>query len=289
MFAMKLRLGMIILFLLFVLGCSSTKQLTAPVVRIKGSDTMLSLARLWAEEYMKQHPGVSVYVEGGGSATGFGALIKGEIDICTASRPMRSQEARALAEKRGSLGLSFLAAKDALSIYVNPENPVRDLSLSQLKDIFTGKVRNWTLVGGKDQPILIMTRSPNSGTYLYFQEHVLEGEPYAPSAQIMPTTQVVINAVASNVNAIGYGGIAYEWPIVHCSVDGIAPSEENVIKGIYPIARYLYLYTRDTPRGYVKQVIDWVQSPPGQQVVRKARYFPIFPWEKRGTDREVIF
>ncbi len=270
------KLGLLALSLL-ILGCGIPPSSTRPIVRIKGSDTMLPLTKLWAEEFMRQHPGVSVYTEGGGTEDGIKALIQGKIDISTASRPMRPEEARGLAERQSSLGYSFLVAKDALSVFVHPENPARDLSLKQLRDIFTGRVINWKEVGGRDQPIMVIIRPPNSGTYLYFQEHVLEGQAYASSAQTLPTNPSVVNAIAAHANAIGYGGFAFERSVVHCQVEGVVPSEENVRKDVYPITRYLHLYTRDTPRGYSKQFIDWVISPAGQQVVRKAGYFPIFP------------
>ncbi len=238
---------------------------------------MLPLTKLWAEEFMRQHPGVSVHTEGGGTEDGIKALIQGKIDISTASRPMRPEEARGLAERQSSLGFSYLVAKDALSIYVHPDNPVRNLSLVQLRDIFTGRIPSWKEAGGQDQAILVLIRPPNSGTYLYFQEHVLEGHAYTSSAQTMPTNQAVVNAIAAHPNAIGYGGFAFEKSVVHCQVEGVMPSEENVVKDIYPITRYLHLYTRDAPRGYSKKFIDWVLSPAGQRVVRKAGYFPIFP------------
>lgn len=270
------KLGLLVLSLL-MLDCSNPPRSTKPIVRIKGSDTMLPLTKLWAEEFMRQRPGVSVYTEGGGTEDGFRALTQGKIDISTASRPMRPEEARGLAERQSSLGYSFLVAKDALSIFVHPENPIRELSLAQLRDIFAGRIVNWKEVRGRDQPIMVFIRPPNSGTYLYFQEHVLEGQAYTSSAQTLPTNQAVVNAIAVHSNAIGYGGFAFEQSVVHCQVEGVRPSEENVRRDVYPIIRYLHLYTRDTPRGYSKQFIDWVLSPTGQQVVRKAGYFPIFP------------
>ena len=229
----------------------------------------------WAEEYMKQNPDISIYVEGGGSAQGFKSLIGGEIDICTASRPMLSYEVRQLAEKHQRLGISHLVAKDALSIYLNPKNPIKNLKMEQLKDIYTGKILNWKEVGGKDQPILVLTRSPNSGTYLYFKEHVLLNEDYKDDSEILYSTQAVVDQVLENENAIGYGGTAYGDKVVHC-INGIEPSIANVIKDVYPIARYLYLYTLDTPKGHIKDFIDWILDMPGQVIVAKVGYIPLF-------------
>lgn len=265
-----------LILLIFMAGCAGTHQRQVYVIRLKGSDTMLLLATRWAEEYMKEHPSVSVYAEGGGSALGFKSLIKGEIDIGAASRPIQANEARQLAEKYGKIGMGFWVAKDALSIYLNPENPIRNLSLAQLKAIFTGDISNWEQVGGNQQPIDVIIRSPNSGTYLYFKEHVLEGESYSSAAKTLSTTAAVVKAISERVGAIGYGGIAYGQNLIHCQINHVAPTEQNVRTDTYPIIRYLYLYTIDTPQGEVKSFIDWVLKD-GQKVVRQVGYIPI--WE----------
>jgi phosphate transport system substrate-binding protein len=266
----------LISLIIIIEGCAGIHQQQVNVIRLKGSDTMLLLTTRWAEEYMKEHPTVSVYVEGGGSALGFKSLIKGKIDICAASRPIQAQEARQLAEIYGRIGMGFWVAKDALSIYLNPENPVRDLTLSQLKAIFTGEITNWEHVGGNKQPISVIIRSPNSGTYLYFKEHVLEGQSYSPDAPTVSTTAAVVKAVSENDGAIGYGGIAYGQNLIHSKINNVAPTEENVRNDTYPIVRYLYLYTIDTPQGEVTSFIDWVLKD-GQKIVKKVGYFPI--WE----------
>jgi phosphate transport system substrate-binding protein len=224
---------------------------------------------------MKANPGISVYAEGGGTATGMEALIKGEVDICTASRPINPSEARRLVQRQGYLGVSILVAKDALSIYLHPENPVRNLTVAQVKDIYTGKISIWKQVGGKDAPIVLLSRSPNSGTYLYFQEHVLDEQPYSPAIRTMPGTEAITQAVAENPNAIGYGGIAYGQKLVHCKINGVAPTEANVRNDSYPVSRYLYFYTIKEPGGNVKKFIDWVLSKDGQAAVKKIGYVPL--------------
>jgi phosphate transport system substrate-binding protein len=257
-------------------ACSSTRPISSSAIRIKGSDTMIVLSDLWAEEYMQRHPGISIYADGGGTAVGIEALIKGEVEICTASRPLRPSEVQRLVKRYNNLGIAFLVARDALSIYLHPDNPVRNLSLEQVKGIFTGSITNWQAVGGKNESIMALSRSPNSGTYLYFQEHVLGGEPYGKNVVTMPTTAAITEAVSQNPQAIGYGGIAYGPDLVHCKINGISPTEENVRKETYPIARYLYFYTIDKPRGTVKAFIDWVLSKEGQRVVKEVDYIPLF-------------
>lgn len=263
---------------LSLLACSATRSLSpsAHTLRLKGSDTMVPLVQRWAEEFMQRHAGIAVYVEGGGTATGFDALIKGEIEICMASRPLRSLEARQLVERQQNLGVATLVAKDGLSIYLHPDNPVRNLSLAQLRDIYLGKIKYWREVGGSEEAIVVLSRSPNSGTYLYFQEHVLDGQAYGSHAISMPTTAAIVAEIEKNPRALGYGGIAYGQQLVHCKINGISPTTEAVRKDIYPIARYLYFYTIKKPQGLTKQFIDWVLSRDGQRLVQEAGYIPLF-------------
>lgn len=249
----------------------------AETLRIKGSDTMLRLVSRWAEDFMKLHPDIAVYTEGGGSETGIRALIEGEVDLSSASRTLRPSEVGQLLEKRGSLGLSILTAKDALSVYLNPANPVRDLSFAQLKDIFSGRIDNWREISGENLPIVVIGRQPNSGTFLFFKEHVLEGAQYSSRSTTVPTTSAVIAQVKAQRGAIGYGGLAYGKDVIHCAVEGVEPTAENVRNGSYPIARYLYFFAAAPPQGSIKLFVDWVLSSAGQQIVDEIGYIPL--WE----------
>ncbi|MBE0645776.1 MAG: phosphate ABC transporter substrate-binding protein [Bacteroidetes bacterium] len=275
----------VIFLALLLSGCSGSGAVSGKrVLRIKGSDTMLLLATRWAEEFMQLHPDAAVYVEGGGSATGIDALIEGDVDLCTASRTLRADEARRLLEKRGSLGISVLTAKDALSVYLHPDNPLHNLTQAQLRGLFTGTITRWDAIGGAPLPVQVISRSPNSGTYLFFEEHILEGRTYAETAVIVPTTPAVIRQVQANPGAIGYGGVAYGAEVIHASVDGVAPTQENVMNGTYPISRYLYLYAAAIPDGLVKEFIDWVLSIAGQQIVHEVGYIPLWDLTKEGLD-----
>ena len=274
-----LKKGSITLFFvlsaIIISGCFLFKPET-PVIRIKGSDTMLILAQRLAGEYMRTHPGISVIVSGGGSATGVRALIKGETDICTASRNLQPDEVKVLAEQYSAIGMEFLVAKDALSIYINPENTVRNFTPEQLKEIFTCRIKNWKELGGDDEAIVPVIRPANSGTHFYFKEHILGGEEYCDSSLIRNTTQDVINEIIRYKNAIGYGGIAYGTKEIHANVNSIAPTEENVRNDTYPIIRYLHFYTLNTPRGNTKEFIDWVLSSDGQEIVEESGYIPLW-------------
>lgn len=258
-----------------LLGCVGATR--GPVrIRIQGSDTMLLLTRMWAEEYMKSHPGTAVYAEGGGTRVGAAALADGGVDICAASRPLLPEEVKRLADNSGVIGLSTRVAKDALSVYVHPENTIQDLDMDQLRRIFSGQVTNWRDVGGEDLAIELVIRTPASGTFQYFRDHVLAGTQYGHAARIAATTEQVVRFVAQHKGAIGYGGMAYGSDVVHCAINGVQPTTTNVINGTYPLTRYLFLYTQNLPRGEVKSFLDWVLRTDNQELVRRVGYFPIW-------------
>lgn len=257
-------------------GCS-VKPTEYATITIKGSDSMLQLTENLAEEYMKLNPGVSIYVYGGGSSEGVRALIRDEIDICTASRNLKPEETKALADYYGSVGLFYLVAKEALCIYVNQNNPVKNFTIDELKKIFECEIDNWDKLGGKNQKIAPVIRNINSGTHYYFKEHVLSGDNYCDDAIIESTTNSVIEYIENNEAAIGYGSMGYTGDIFYAIVDNIEPSEKNVRNDTYPITRYLHFYTTKAPGGAVKNFIDWVLSPEGQQVIKQSGYIPL--WE----------
>jgi phosphate transport system substrate-binding protein len=267
------------LFLILLLsGCSSNIS-NKNIVNISGSDTMFELTSKLAEEYMKDHTGISVKVDGGGTAAGIKQLINGEIDICTASRNLKPEEAKQLADYYGSLGLVFLIAKDALSIFVNTKNPVNNINSKQLKNLFLSEITNWKSLGGNDSLIQPVIRNPNSGTYLYFKDHVLDGDEYGDNTLVIPTTREIVKYIETNENAIGYGGMGYTGNVKYLKIDGVEPIETNVRNDTYPIIRYLHFFTTKNPGGEVKRFIDWVLSPAGQSVVRKAGFIPL--WENK--------
>jgi len=250
-------------------------------ITVKGSDTMVILAQRWAEVYMGKHPDVSIQVTGGGSGTGLSALQNGTTDIANASRPMKPSEREKLKQRYNSLGVEVKTAKDGLAVYLNEASPVKELTLDQIKSIYTGVITNWKEVGGPDAKILVYGRENSSGTYVYFKDNVLGGADFAAAVQTLPGTAAVVNAVANDKNGIGYGGAAYGKGIKYCLVKkdagtpGYEPNEENVKKGLYPITRYLYLYLRSKPTGAIKDYVDWILSPEGQALVAKVGYFPV--------------
>lgn len=251
------------------------------VITVKGSDTMVILAQRWAEKYMESHPGITIQVTGGGSGIGLAALINGSTDIANASRPMKPSEREKLKQRYNSLGVEVKTAKDGLSVYLNEKNPVKELSIQQIKDIYTGKITNWKDVGGKDAKIIVYGRENSSGTYVYFKDNVLGGQDFTSTMQSMPGTSAVVNAIVKDANSIGFGGAAYAKGIKFAAVKKDAtskayiPTEENIKSGNYPITRYLYLYLKTRPSGEMKDYIDWILSAEGQSIVTKVGYFPV--------------
>jgi phosphate transport system substrate-binding protein len=249
-------------------------------VTVKGSDTMVILAQRWAEEYMKKNAGKQVQVTGGGSGVGIAALINGTTDIANSSRAIKDEEKAKVQERYNVLPTEIAVARDGVAVYVNAGNPVQQLTIEQLEKIYAGDVTNWKDVGGPDAPIVLYSRENSSGTYVFFKEHVLKGADFAASAQTLPGTAAVVNAVSKEKNGIGYGGAAYakgvkEVKVVAADGQAYAPSAENVKSGKYPLARPLFMYTRAQPAGEAKAFIDFCLSSAGQKIVTDVGYFPI--------------
>ena len=243
-------------------------------ITVKGSDTMVILAQRWAEQYMNKKGGTTIQVTGGGSGTGISALINGTTDICNSSRPMKSGEIQKLKERFGTMGVEIPCAKDGITLYLHPSNPVDNLTMEQLKEIYTGKITNWNQVGGPDARIIVYSRENNSGTYVFFKDHVLKGKDYTASAQSLPGTAAVVNAVSKDKYGIGYGGAAYAQGVKECKVNGVLPTAENIKSNKYPISRYLYMYLRSKPSGEMKSFIDWILGSEGQAIATQVGYFP---------------
>jgi phosphate transport system substrate-binding protein len=265
-----------ILFLLLIFtSCTSIKDNVSKIY-ITGSDTMYLLTIRLAAEYMKNHPNISVYVKSGGSSIGFEAIRNGNADICMSSRNIRSDEVKNLAEKYSTVGMSHLIAKDALSVYLNSKNSIENLTVNQLKDIFTCKITNWNQVGGTDDTIVTISRTSQSGTYEYFKSHILDDDEFCSKTISINSTESVVSNIINNPNAIGYGGIAFHTGVKHININGITPNDTNVRNDTYPIIRYLFFYTINSPSGEVKKFIDWVMSKEGQSIISNFGFISIW-------------
>ncbi|MCS6806321.1 MAG: phosphate ABC transporter substrate-binding protein [Acidobacteriota bacterium] len=272
-------------------GCpapqNNQSQGPAKPVTVKGSDTMVILGQRFAERFMNQYPGTTIQITGGGSGTGIAALINGSTDIAQSSRPMKETEKQQVRERHNKEVIETPVALDGLAVYVHHSNPVNELTLAQVKAIYTGSITNWNAVGGKNAPIVLYSRENSSGTYEYFKEHVLNKEDFAATVQPLPGTAAVVNAVGKDPNAIGYGGIAYLEQVKPLRLKkddaspAIPPTQEHVLAKTYPISRDLYFYTVGKPSNPVAiDFIRWVLSEQGQAVVREVEYFSL-PEERR--------
>ena len=266
---------------LTLFGCKGGGEKAQEAITIKGSDTMVQLGQRWAEKYMTDHKDIQLQVTGGGSGTGISALINGTTDICMASRPMKDAEKQQLLIKNKVQVTETVVARDGITIYLHPDNHVKELSFDQLKKIYLGEFKNWKEVGGNDAPIITYGRENSSGTYSFFKEHVLENKDFSNSVQSLPGTAAVVNAVKKDVNGIGYGGAGYAKEITECPIkkDGataaLLPIKENIDNNSYPLSRNLYLYTSKAPEGKTKEFMDWILSPAGQEIVTKEGYFAV--------------
>ena len=289
----RLRRFVVLLAVLFFLAaCAAPSGPAAPApeqvttIVNKGSDTMVNLALAWAEAYGAAHPGVRLSVTGGGSGTGLAALINGTVDIANASRAIKAEE-RKSAEANGIDPTEFIVARDAIAVIVNPNNPVSQLTLPQLAAIYSGQITNWREVGGEDRPIVLLSRETNSGTHVYFLEHVLrlgktdDKTLFSPDTLLMPSSEGISAEVRQNPNAIGYDGLGYVTDdmktISVAAQEGglyVLPTIATVNDKTYPVARDLYIYTHGEPTGVIKDYLDWVLGPEAQKIVADLGFVP---------------
>lgn len=281
--------------LIFLAACGlSGTQTTQPTsasayIENKGSDTIVNLALAWAERYQQEHPDVRISVTGGGSGTGIAALINGTVDIANASRQIKAEEMQE-AQSKGISPVEHIIARDAIAVIVNPQNPVSQLTLQQISDIYSGKINNWREVGGEDRPIVRLSRETNSGTHVYFLETVLRlGEKedktlFSTDTLLLPSSEGIINEVRQNPNAIGYDGLGYVPHDLKMIAIARQPGDPYVLPSIatvndnsYPIARDLYMYTAGQPADAVKDYLDWILSPEAQAIVADLGFVPIKP------------
>jgi phosphate transport system substrate-binding protein len=289
---MRSLLLLLVVSLVALAGCGgrSADQSTTSnqkTIEDTGSDTIVNLALAWAEAYQKVNPDLRISVSGGGSGTGLAALINGTTDIANASRQIKDEEKQA-AEKNGVEPHEIQIARDAIGVIVNPANPVDQLTLQQISDIYSGKITNWQAVGGEDRPIVLLSRESNSGTHVFFLENVVRlGDSknktlFSPDTLLLPSSEGITAEVRQNPNSIGYDGLGYLTPDVKTlsiaakpGGEYVRPSIDSVNNGKYPIARPLFMYTRGEPAGSIKTYLDWILGPDGQQIVGQLGFVPL--------------
>jgi phosphate transport system substrate-binding protein len=293
---MKFILRIVIGITIFSLAaCSTNPNEATPgsepqasvYIENKGSDTIVNLALAWAERYQTIRPNVRISVTGGGSGTGIASLINGTVDIANASRQIKPEEIEE-AQSNGVNPVEFVIAKDAIAVIVNLDNPIDQLTIPEISDIYTGKINNWKEIGGEDRPIVRLSRETNSGTHVYFLEQVIrEGEKsntslFTPDTLLLPSSEGISAEIRDNPNAIGYDGLGYVTPdmkvIAIAQQEGspyVLPSAETVNNEEYPIARDLYMYTNGQPTGAVKDYLEWIMGPAAQEIVTELGFVPL--------------
>ena len=265
-------------FLFFIYGCgSSSVNSKAEVILIKGSDTMLHLTEKLAEAFSELHPNLEFQVYGGGTTSGIDELLAGRIDISTASRNLTSLEAKKLAEYYGSIGMYYLIAKDAVSIYVNSKSEISNLTFEQLEKIFTCEYSYLDSLNLGKGKIELAIRDTDSGTRKFIKNLILQNNDFCKSANVFSTTEEIVEFIENHKNGIGFGGIGLGKEIKLISVNGIEPNSKNTKNDSYPLTRYLHFFTSRSPSGNVKKFIDWVLSPEGQKIVKEEGFIPL--WE----------
>jgi len=272
---MKIRT--LAIFTLALALCFAANVVWAGNIVIKGSTTVLPIAQKVAEAYMKEHPDVKITISGGGSGNGIKALIDGSTDIADSSRFIKEKEVK-LAIERGAYPVPFAVAYDCIVPVVHPSNPVKNISMEQLKDVYMGKIKNWKEMGGPDRPIVVISRDTSSGTYEVWHEKVLKKERVFPGALLQASNGAIVQAVSKNKNAIGYIGLGYmEESVKALTVDGVQGSEQTTLSGTYPVSRALYMFTAGWPKGDTMKFINYVIHPEkGQKLVREIGFVPLY-------------
>jgi phosphate transport system substrate-binding protein len=290
----RIILSILVPFFIFLLlvacGPDSSSETAsdsqAKYIENKGSDTIVNLALAWAERYQAEHPDVRISVTGGGSGTGIASLINKTVDIANASRKIK-QEEMDQAQSNGVDPVEHIIARDAIAVIVNPNNPVSELTLKQISDIYSGKINNWQEVGGEDRPIVRLSRETNSGTHVYFLETVLrlgnseDKTLFSMDTLLLPSSEGIVAEVRQNPNAIGYDGLGYvpkDLRMIAIAKEAggsyVLPSISTVNDKSYPIARDLYMYTNGEATGIVKEYLDWILSDEAQEIVAELGFVP---------------
>jgi phosphate transport system substrate-binding protein len=259
---------------IFLLTVSST--VFSGELVIKGSTTVLPIAQKAAEAYMAENPDVKISLSGGGSGNGIKAIIDGTADIGNASRFIKQKEV-GLAVSKDVYPVPFRVALDAIVPVVNGKNSVNDLTMTQLKDIYLGKIKDWKEIGGTPGKIVVISRDSSSGTFGVWKELVMKDERVIPSALTVPSNGGIVQAVTTTPGAIGYVGLGYlTGEIKAIKVDGVEGSEQNTLNGSFPISRGLFMFTKGWPEGETMDFISFILSRKGQDLVKEAGSIPLF-------------
>jgi phosphate transport system substrate-binding protein len=255
---------------------------------IQGSDTLLEVSMYWVENYSKANPSVNISVTGGGSGTGIAALINKTVDLATASRSIKDSEIES-AKNQGIDIKEIVVAWDGISVVLNNDNPVTELSIEQISKIFTGETTNWNEIGGDDGEILVISRDSSSGTFGYFKKRVVQlngtvkENNYTQEALYLASNVSIREEVSINKNAIGYIGLGYLDDSIKTvdiigedTTESVKPSIKNVQNGSYPISRQLFIYVSETDLTDLgKAFLEYVAGEEGQSIAKEIGFVPL--------------
>jgi len=272
------------------------------MIQIKGSDTLVNLVQILAEAYMEKHPETPIAILGGGSGTGIAALINDTCDIANHSRPLKDKEIN-LAWEKGVEPIRFIIAVDGLSVIVNESIPIEKMTMDQIGAIYRGEIKNWKEVGGSNKPISLYGRQSNSGTYVFFQEHILGKQNYSPHMKRMNGNAQIIEGVIQDKYGIGYVGVGYVIDSrsgkvrkgikvlkvsKNANSPAYSPSDKAAVdSGYYPIARPLFQSTNGKPKGAIWDFIKFETGPDGQKIVEREGFFTIGSAHKAQNEKNL--
>lgn len=269
--------------LLAVLTAQSTTSF-----RVKGSNTMLLFGQRLTAWYSKKYPGVQFQV-GASQLTGsFAAMAAGETEIVQSSRKVLHSEAEALRSQQGKNYVELQVATEIAGIAVNQGNPVKELSLFQLRQVLSGSVKNWKQVGGADGPIVIYGRDESSGVRSFLEDEFMGDEAISSSTKTFSNNSGMLTAVSHDVNGVGFGSVeGTPDPKVRflaikasATTEGVAPTGEAIRAKRYKLIRPLYFYFAGAPKGDLLRFAEWILSAEGQLVVESVGYYPLAPTER---------
>jgi phosphate transport system substrate-binding protein len=287
---------------LTVIGLLATVLMAAPakkMIQIKGSDTLVNLVQVLAEEYMSKNPGTAIAILGGGSGTGITGLINQTCDIADHSREWKKKEIDQAWEK-GVSPRFFIIAVDGLSIVVNEKNPIAKLTMAQVGAMYRGEVKNWKMLGAYDKSVSLYGRQSNSGTYSFMQEFVLGNKNFSADVKEMNGNAQIIESVLQDEGAVGYVGVGYLYDkdgkirkglkVLNISKtpdgEAFAPTDKAAIdSGKYPISRPLFQATNGKPNADITAFIAWETGSEGQAIVEREGFFAISSSHKAQNDK----
>jgi phosphate transport system substrate-binding protein len=272
-----------------LLAAFTTAAPAKKMIQIKGSDTLVNLVQIMAEEYMAKNPGTAIAVLGGGSGTGITGLINKTCDIADHSREWKQKEIDQAWEK-GVSPRFFIVAVDGVSIVVNANNPLDKMTMADVGALYRGDIKNWKAVGGPDKAVSLYGRQSNSGTYVFMQEHVLGNKNYSTDMKEMNGNAQIIESVLQDEGGIGYVGVGYLFDETGKVRKGLkvlniskapggqaySPLDKAAVdSGNYPVSRPLFQATNGKPSAEIAAFIAWETGPEGQKIVEREGFFSI--------------